>query len=1267
MVRRLLSAVTLVVIGTAASLAQVGSGSLKGTVKDKDTGEPLPFVNVVVENKGTQVAGGATDFDGNYFVKPIDPGSYDVIVSFVGYQPLKQTGVVINSNKITFLDLNLTQGIELTEFEVIQYNVPLIDRDGGASGGTVTREDIARMPGRSAASIATTVAGASDAGTGGGISIRGARSENTYYYIDGVKVPANAGTGLPKSAIEEVQVITGGVPANYGDVTGGLVNITTRGPSRSFFGGIDYLTSGYKFGSDVTDIYGLDKYAFNQLEASLSGPIFFRKDSVGNKTRPLLGFFLSGQFTNVQDPGPLYLGDQRVRKDVRDQLLAEPLRIRQIGQTQAVVYNSDYLRTEDLEFLDTRQNAARTSYLASGKIDIATTPNINLTMGGTVEYIDRQLYNRNNSLLNSENNSRYRDLTWRGFVKFTQRFNSREADGEDQGSKIKNAYYTLQVDYSRYDQLVEDPEHRDKFFDYGYVGKFSTFRAPTYELKDIDTSSVQQFAWVHSGFRDTLVTFEPSATNADVAAITSQYFTLFPYEPFNLQGLFGAPIPAGPYENFDAIRSLNGTLNGERPLTLYNLWNNIGYIDDPNGGEYRKFQNDQFRISAVGSADIQSHAVSVGVEYEQLTQRFYSLAPIGLWTRARQLANFHILNLNNQTNGVEDLSLAEISYPFGTVPFYTFDRLVGDDQTFFDRQLRNALGLDPNGSDFINVDEIDPSLLSIDMFSANELINDGNSLVGYYGFDHLGNRITGRPAFEDFFDERDSNGELTRAQAPFAPIYMAGYIMDKFAFDDIIFNVGVRVDRYDANQNVLKDKYLWRPAYTAGDAVVQSLYDDGGRPGNIGDDYVVYVDRLNDPTRIVGYRDGDEWYNAAGEVITDPSVLRTADGIAPYMIDYESDPEGDLQGSVLKKSAFEDYKPAVNIMPRIAFSFPISDEAVFFAHYDILTQRPTSNSRLDLPGLAYIQTTNNIQNNPALKPSKTIDYELGFQQVLSKSSSLKIAAFYRELRDMIQIRNVVEAWPQTYRTYDNFDFGTVKGLTATFDLRRTGNVWMRASYTLQFADGTGSGPNTGINLINSQQPNLRTINPLDFDQRHRIQITTDFRYGSGKDYNGPMWFNKPFFQRTGINLVTILGSGTPYSPSSRIVQEGAITGGSGQHRLEGSINGARLPWQFTMDAQVDRDIPLTFGKNKEGDKAKSANLNIYLLVTNLLNTRNVTNVYRGTGSPEDDGYLAAAQFENDILLQTDPQSYADLYSLKVNNPFNFGAPRTIRLGVRFDF
>ena len=125
----------------------------------------------------------------------------------------------------------------LKEVEVVSYKVPLIDKDGGASGGTVTREDLARMPGRSAASIANTVGGVQSDANGNITSVRGSRSDATYYYIDGIKVRES---NLPKSAIEEVSVMTGGV-ANFGDATGGIISITTRGASRTYFGGVEVV------------------------------------------------------------------------------------------------------------------------------------------------------------------------------------------------------------------------------------------------------------------------------------------------------------------------------------------------------------------------------------------------------------------------------------------------------------------------------------------------------------------------------------------------------------------------------------------------------------------------------------------------------------------------------------------------------------------------------------------------------------------------------------------------------------------------------------------------------------------------------------------------------------------------------------------------------------------------------------------------------------------------------------------------------------------
>jgi hypothetical protein len=70
-----------------------------------------------------------------------------------------------------------------------------------------------------------------------------------------------------------------------------------------------------------------------------------------------------------------------------------------------------------------------------------------------------------------------------------------------------------------------------------------------------------------------------------------------------------------------------------------------------------------------------------------------------------------------------------------------------------------------------------------------------------------------------------------------------------------------------------------------------------------------------------------------------------------------------------------------------------------------------------------------------------------------------------------------------------YDFGTVKGLSLIYDLRRTGNVRMLANYTLQFADGTGSGATSNVELTDTEQPNVRFIVPLDYDTRHAFTVS----------------------------------------------------------------------------------------------------------------------------------------------------------------------------------
>lgn len=1270
MLRRILSTLTVLIFSFGATYAQVGQGSLKGKVLDKDNGEPLPFVNVILELNGNIVAGGSSDFDGKFNIKPVPPGTYDLKATFTGYQKVLVSGVQINSDKITFYDVKMAvTAIEMDEYVVVAYSIPLISKDNTSSGGTVTRDDINKMPGRSATSVAETVGGVYSKDDGSGdLNVRGSRSDANYYYIDGIKVRGS--NSLPKSAIEQVSVITGGLPAQYGDVTGGVISITTRGASKDVFGGIDYSTSGFKIGDKT---YGLDPYAFNLLEYSLSGPLLVKKDSTGKKSKPLLGFFISGNFTHVVDDRPSAIGMWKVKDDVLADINANPLRFNPNGP--GTFQNAEYLRMDSFEKVKWKQNIARTGVLLAGKIDVNTSSNTNLTFGGTFDYNRRNRFLYDYSLFNYGNNPERIERTWRVYTRFTQRFGSADATAQEaSATTIKNAYYTVQADYSQRKRTDWDDSHKDNLFNYGYVGEFRSFQTNDYSFGTDELTGLDGL--IHQTFVDTLIGFTPNTDlNPEAAAYTSQYYDLYGWEGYDADGnaIFdqeAAQNPNNPDEqnfflrNFVNIQGNGGLRNGDSPSAIYGMWRNSAL----QGNNYGVLNQNQFRVSALGSADIKDHAISIGFEYEQRVDRFFNIAPTTLWSIGRQLTNNHIQNL--------DFNNPDVQY-FGTFPTITYTRqnasegeydatkTGGESQSWFDYNLREALSLDTDGIDFIDFDSYGPEVMKLEYFSADELISNfvQGSATGltYYGYDHTGKRLDAAPSFDDFFTKRDEFGNLTRNIDAFRPIYMAGFIQDKFSFDDLVFNVGIRVDRFDANQQVLKDPWVLFPTVRAGEDAALALTGENGKPDNIGEDYVVYVDNLSNPSAIVGYRNEGTWFNAEGAEISDPAVLKSATGIQPYIIDPTRTNSNDISSD-----AFEDYTPQTNFMPRVAFSFPISDDALFFAHYDVLTKRPTFAARLDPMEYYQLQNISYSLNNPNLKPEKTIDYEVGFQQKLTNSSSLKLAGFYREQRDMVQVINVVEAYPQQYRTFGNIDFATIKGLTVSYDLRRTGNIWMRASYTLQFADGTGSDSESALNLIRAGKPNLRVTNPLSYDQRHTITATVDYRYGAGSDYNGPIWFGKQVLANTGANFILNAGSGVPYSNQRIVTGQGFITP-QGSAILDGSINGSRLPWQFRIDARADRDIEINRGKKDAEVKKAPLQMNVYLQVQNLLNGKNIVSVYRSTGNPEDDGYLTAARYQNDIESQNDEQSFREQYAMKVNNPSNYALPRRIQLGIMLNF
>ncbi|MBE9481299.1 MAG: carboxypeptidase-like regulatory domain-containing protein [Bacteroidetes bacterium] len=1239
MLRNLL--LTLGIVLTTSLIVYPQSGALKGKITDKLTKEPIPFANLVIEVGGTQIGGSTSDFDGNYTIKPIPPGKYDLKATFVGYKPILVKGIIIVADQIRFYNIEMESTVEtLEEFEVIDYKVPLISKDQTTSGETVTAEEIAKMPNRSANAVAATVGGVfSRDGERG--NVRGARADGTVMYIDGIRVRGSS--ALPPSAIEQVSVMLGGVPAQYGDAVGGIINVTTKGPSRKFGAGIELETSEF-----------LDKFGYSRVGLNLNGPLFTRKNEDGSVKSSLFGYFIAADVTYRKDGRPSAIGIYKGKDDIIQYLEDNPLRPSGLP-SGGTFLNGEYLRTDDLEHVNMTQNTANTSVNISGKIDVKTTRTINLTFGGQYVYNHWRGFNYRSSLLNYDKNSLNTNYTWRVFGRFTQRFPT----DRDSKSLIKNVYYTIQADYSKFYQETQDADHKDDLFKYGYLGKYTTHKMPTFQLgADTIHGQPYQNVWLlNSWDYDTLVEFDPFDCNPLVANYTSSYYDLY------------AGQPVGNYQNFDQIQLGGGLLNGQGPPRIYGLYNTPGTLQ----AGYGVTDLTQFSVNAAGAADIGNHEFKFGLQYEQRIDRGYGYAPQGFWTLMRGLTNFHILELD-----VENPIPVYVDGVFQDMIIYNrkYDEL---SQRVFDINLRKKLGLPVDGLDFITIDsydinnysinyydqygilrtiQLDEDIFTVDMFSPDELLNNGNSYVFCRGYDYTGKKLKSKPSFEDFFNKKDENGVYTREIGAFEPIYMAGYIQDKFAFRDLIFNIGVRVDRYDANQKVLADPFLLFPAKTVGEV---SSDEFGPHPSNMGNDYIVYVDNVDNPTRVVGYREGDVWYSADGVEITDPGILDAGSGISPYLIDPSLDR--------VTIDAFEDYEPQINVMPRISFSFPISDEALFFAHYDVLTQRPTSGNIASPATYWFFQNIGDVISNPNLKPTKTIDYELGFQQKLTNTSSLTITTYYREVRDQIAIYRYYGAYPKDYTSFSNLDFGTTKGLTIEYDLRRTKNARIRASYTLQFADATGASPTTAAALVASGQPNLRTTNPLPWDRRHAINLVLDYRFTGGKDYDGPVINRKNkggdkakspilLLQNTGFNMTFNGGSGTPYTASRNIIS--LISGGN--RLLKGTYFGSRLPWQFRMDLRIDKDIFFNLGKNK-----KQAYMNVYFQILNVLNTKNVIGVYPATGNPNDDGYLAAAEYQSEIEMQQDPQSFRELYTIYEDYPYNYSSPRRIRFGVIFNF
>ena len=276
-------------------------GKIAGRIIDRESNNPLPGVNVIVE--GTS-AGSATDLNGEYVILNVPPGFYTIKASYIGYTPVRVENLRVNIDQTTRQNFQLaTQVIEGQEVTVTAER-KLVRKDLTASQKITTSEEIMEMPVESFIGVLTTQAGV-NTGADGALHIRGGRSNEVGYYIDGILVSNPFTTNslainISNKALEEMKVVSGAFNAEYGNAMSGIVNIQTKDGGRDYHGSLsintgDYITNDTDLYMNIDDVNPLANMIY---EGALNGPVPLLS-RIGNLT-----FNISGRYSDYE--GYLY-------------------------------------------------------------------------------------------------------------------------------------------------------------------------------------------------------------------------------------------------------------------------------------------------------------------------------------------------------------------------------------------------------------------------------------------------------------------------------------------------------------------------------------------------------------------------------------------------------------------------------------------------------------------------------------------------------------------------------------------------------------------------------------------------------------------------------------------------------------------------------------------------------------------------------------------------------------------------------------------------
>lgn len=343
-----------------------------------------------------------------------------------------------------------------------------------------------------------------------------------------------------------------------------------------------------------------------------------------------------------------------------------------------------------------------------------------------------------------------------------------------------------------------------------------------------------------------------------------------------------------------------------------------------------------------------------------------------------------------------------------------------------------------------------------------------------------------------------------------------------------------------------------------------------------------------------------------------------------------------------RDAATEDTPIVARLQPRLGFSFPINERAVFHLNYGNYLKRPGLESLIGSRTTLFNENLGTVEprrlGNPLLKPEETKSYDVGLVLGIARGFTLDVSGYYKDVKNLIQRVVYIDSNDNLYESLGNRDYANIRGFSLRLNKRR-GFISGSARYHFSVATGKNSTPTGRSPIIDETNEQTQAPSPrdilLNFDRRHALVLIA----GVNLPQNwGPRIAGGYPLGRLRINFLHDSRSGRPYTPSELLGDNFA------------KLNTERTPWEHNTDLKVTKTVGAGFTE-----------LDVFVEVFNLFNAR----VFDYNRVFLDAETLRRYENGEDIEFALPDSNNPELAATQTFRIYD-NAPRSIRLGVVFN-